>query len=941
MKHTLSIVFVAAILGLIRALPAAETVRLPATADIWLSDANGSERASSSGKADRLKLKVIQEMAAIRFDVARARGREVLGARLFLRRAGDDMLRYIRLSTVNQDWVEGNTAQAYGKADGATYQFADAATKKPWSWPGSEFCDVVMSCGQTIDAYAERKELKDGWISVDVAPALIYALVAGDSDGLCVMDGGTILLHNNFVYSCQSKGNEPYLEVDLGAGLAKAPAAPQFTAEPAPQRASLTGGAIKLTFAQTTDAICWKIKLDGNPLDRWQVHHPNAKGATTFYLTDLKPGAAVQLEAVAIGRGGAASAPTTVRANTSPSLPHPPALAKLDAPKAAGSPPEIAGKLRVFAYPSMVKIGPDRAEATFGEEKTQAPIAQCNAVWNGKEILLHGGRGEYVSFQLCLENLGPAALNGLAIAPEELTGPGGAKIASDNIELYKNWYAKNHAGRWQSAYAVPLKTGTALAIPDPARLGKAGFDQQTNQSITVDLYVPKDAKPGDYAGAIAITLGTDSIHLPIKLSVGAFGIPNTLSFWPELNGYRYPKNAIDYYRLAHKYRCVLNTLAPAPRLQGKGKDIQVLWDTYDTEIGPLLSGEAFKDNRRPGVPLECMYLPFADGWPTQLTKETYRYDGPWYRTTSGAKDYQEGLKAINENYLTAPYIGDALSSDYKDAWLSVQRQFVDHFKAKGWNRTQMQCFYGGKKTHRIDYGVEQMWWTTDEPMYWDDWLALQFFDRMWRQGRDALQADPKIWVARGDISRPNWQGRVLENAIDVQYGGFGGPANVQRLHTLRDETGVRINNYGGANDDASANTGSVSILLGVYLNGGNAHLPWQSLGGDAALDTNDAGADGGNALLVDGHRFGLPVVGDLRLVALREAQQLIEYLELVGKKKDLNRQQLREMVLEVMPFEAGRKKGANADNADAMAFTTLQAWQIDRLRTRLAELLAN
>lgn len=168
MKNTLTIIFVLATLGLTRFLPAAETVRLPATADIWLSDANGSERASSSGKADRLKLKVIQEMAAIRFDVARARagagGREVLGARLFLRRAGDDMLRYIRLSTVNQDWVEGNSAQAYGKADGATYEFADAGTKKAWSWPGSEFSDVVMSNGQTIDAYAERKELKDGWI---------------------------------------------------------------------------------------------------------------------------------------------------------------------------------------------------------------------------------------------------------------------------------------------------------------------------------------------------------------------------------------------------------------------------------------------------------------------------------------------------------------------------------------------------------------------------------------------------------------------------------------------------------------------------------------------------------------------------------------------------------------------------------------------------------
>ncbi|HHN46084.1 MAG TPA: hypothetical protein ENN09_01465, partial [Planctomycetes bacterium] len=191
-----------------------ETVRLPAVADIWLSDANNEERSSSAGRHPRFKLKSIQEMAAVRFDASAARGREVLNAALFLRRAGADMLRYIRVSTVNQDWEEGSTMQAYGPASGATYLFADSGSQKPWAWHGSVFADVIMSSGNTLAAWAERKELADGWISVPLPPELVYSLAVDDTDGLAIMDGGTISLHNNFIYSRETKGSEPYIEVE-------------------------------------------------------------------------------------------------------------------------------------------------------------------------------------------------------------------------------------------------------------------------------------------------------------------------------------------------------------------------------------------------------------------------------------------------------------------------------------------------------------------------------------------------------------------------------------------------------------------------------------------------------------------------------------------------------------------------------------------------------
>jgi hypothetical protein len=904
----------------------AETVKLKSTANIWVSDAP-SEMDTSGGKCGVFKLKSIQEMAMIRFDAAPAKGKEVLKARLWLHREGADQLRYVRISTVAQDWEQGTATQPYSPGNGATYNHADAASKRPWTFTGSQICDACMSAGNTLASWAERKEEAGGWLSVDVAPDLIYAMAAGDTDGLAVCDGGTILLANNMLSSVQS-GAAPYIDVELGAALTDAPGAPVVKATPALDHAHMDFGAIKVSITDAKQTLCWHVKLNGKAVERWRVRHPAKTGPTEFWIEDLQPSQKCELEVVAMGRGGTASPVTKVSVNASPALDGKLELKAFHENKGIGSELNSDGKMKVWAYPGLVKISPEKPELLFADEGGSEPIQNANSVWNGKDITLFGCKGEYVSYQLCIEKLAEP-LKGIAVKPDVLKGAGGATIDLTDIELFQNWYAQNGAKQWQPAYCVPLTAQQTLEIPDPKRK----LANQENQSIYVDVYIPKDAKPGDYTGSISVQAeNAKAVTLPVKLTVLDFLMPDKLSFWPELNGYSTPPHVQACIKLAHQNRCVvnLNNATWAPQLQGSGKDIKVVWDEYDKNAGPLHSGELFKSNRRSGVPLEVMYLPYCDSWPTPLSQQTYNYPGHW--PGRGEKN-----DFINEQMLKAPYIGDGLSQSYKDAFLAVEKQYIEHFKQKGWNQTEMQCFFGGKNTHRTDYG-SNMWWTTDEPYHWEDWLALQFFCKLWTEGRG--DADPKVWSTRGDISRPNWQGRVMDGILSTMYiGGFSSPASYRRGRALHEDTGVKIMAYGSANPDAASNTRSVVLVMNTWMNGANGILPWQCFGPDAALDSNDASAGGGNALIVPGDRFGIEAAGDMRLKALRDGEQVVEYLTILAQRRHLEREQVKALVLKAVNIKAGRKAGAGADNADALEFTTLPAWQLSELRKNLASLI--
>lgn len=920
---------------------AAERVRLPAVADIGVSSVSVGgvdERRLSWGQHETFKLKSVQEMGVVRFDATAAVGRRVVEARLHLHRAGDDRLRWIRVSTVNGDWEEGTTHVAYGPPSGACYDFADWGSRRPWSWVGSQLCDVIMGSGNTLHHWAACREGEEGWVSLPLPPALIYALCIGDSDGLALQDGGDPGLYNNHIHAVQSGGTAPYIEVVLAESLVGAPAVPVVTAEPVVDAPRLEPRSARITIAEATGVSCWRMALDGDPVPRWRVPHPAADGPTVFLLDGLDAGATHRLTVRAVAPSGAESPAATVALAVPPLAGPLPRLASIARPEGDAPAMELQGGSMVWAVPPLVKIDP-----VSGEPMNQdaAPRGAANVVWDGERVALFGCRGEYVSCQIVIQRPAEAPIRG-AVTIETLTGPGGRRIDLSEVELYRTWLAKDRSDRWSPSYCIPHASGAAFGIPDTER----GLASQRVQSIYLDLYIPTSAAAGAYSGAAVVAVeGGGSARMPIELQVHGFDMPDKLAFWPQLNCYGWSMPAgmseVEAYRLVHQHRSVLFRRDYQPQVTGSGADLEIDWTTYDRTVGPLLSGEAFAGNRRAGVPIEALALPFWDSWPTPLTPETYAYRGDWGRHQAKDRaEFQRLMEAvINRHYRSAPPIADGLSQGYRDAFIAAQSQFVQHFREQGWDDTELQCLFMGKSTHRIEYGVN-MWWTTDEPYHWSDWQALRYFAQLWTANRARDEEDR--WVFRADISRPMWQGQVLDGVVDVIHYGTGAvadPADRRRCRDLAQRGGFDLRVYGNPNRDDRSNGETVAWILDAWGLGANAALPWQTMGNDRSLDEGDRSVSG-VAMIAPGDRFGVHAVGDLRLKACRDAEQIIEYLTLFARRHGLHRDEVVAVLRRSLGLSGSTEDGAGADDADALRFTNLSAWQISGLRRSLAEAIS-
>jgi hypothetical protein len=225
--------------------------------------------------------------------------------------------------------------------------------------------------------------------------------------------------------------------------------------------------------------------------------------------------------------------------------------------------PQVSGDGNTVVWANDGGDKVTRAELRTGG----GPETILNSVWDGDKVTLFGANNEVVAFNLTLEAPETAA-NDVSVTFDSLTGPNGATINSSpttgddvfnflgrNIELFYvrylqikglsvdlayNQYDERHiperlrrpwtgegegSGSWEDRpdhnkfypdIAVPLELVSDFDIA-------AG----ENQSIWVDIYIPKDAEAGLYTGAVTVHEGGDTAHaVPVELTVRDFTLPD-------------------------------------------------------------------------------------------------------------------------------------------------------------------------------------------------------------------------------------------------------------------------------------------------------------------------------------------------------------------------------------------------------------------------------
>jgi len=357
----------------------------------------------------------------------------------------------------------------------------------------------------------------------------------------------------------------------------------------------------------------------------------------------------------------------------------------------------IQAAVRVWAVDDGLRIDPQTGKAFEDSEiyperlRIKPGYRSRNWIFSGekKQVTLPGARNEVVAFQVQIESETP--LHDVRLAVSDLRGPAPFP-AGEAVRLFKEWYvevkAPSHEGAspigfdclgagWYPDALIPLdeRITPEFAMPFDLPDRTNAVPGQKVQGIWVDVYIPRQQKPGLYQGTIRVTAreGNTPVDesLVFRLEVWPFALPDENHLGISLNDYgsisprRMPKGTLwAFYRLCHQHRCVLDVLYNGPKASGTGDSLELDWTEYDAAFGPLLDGTAFTARhgyRGPGegVPVKRLYLPFE-------TSGSWAWPRP--ATEMETEPYEQAVK-------------------------KALREFERHFQEKGWTRTNLMMFY--------------------------------------------------------------------------------------------------------------------------------------------------------------------------------------------------------------------------------------------------------
>jgi hypothetical protein len=225
----------------------------------------------------------------------------------------------------------------------------------------------------------------------------------------------------------------------------------------------------------------------------------------------------------------------------------------------------------------------------------------------GTSVLIRAARNEAEAAQLVVRPRKP--LKRLTASVSDLTGPQGALIPADRIDLLRVHYVP---------VAQPSDpTGVADLWPDPLPPLRESIDLpgNANQPLWVRIDVPEEAAPGTYSGTIHLRAEAYSVDVPLQVEVYDFSLPRrptcTTAFGFSFNNIvRYHGLETDQQKRAVLDRYLQNYSAhrispydPASmdplRIDWNGLEPQFDWSAWDAAMTRAIDELGFNSFRLP------------------------------------------------------------------------------------------------------------------------------------------------------------------------------------------------------------------------------------------------------------------------------------------------------------------------------------------------------
>ena len=900
-----------------------------------------------------------------KWDLSAYRGKTIQAAELHLCRPSADSVTSLVATTMNTDWHEGTGygARSVGDpcyrwritpADSNTYTTA----ANEWTFPHSDATSAGFGnygslvcygfgAADTYRAYTDSNNRN--WIAMKLDPDVVAALML-DQYGLTITDArwhsGASGPNPSVYTKDQNRSVQPRLYIKFATTLDTVPAGAVMNLA---AEAGHGNGEVVLQFLAPTDpqadkAFGYTIRYStvndyagATDVARWRIPRPKVPGmAQSVLLEGLTPGGTYYFFVRAYdaaGNGGAIQSLSF----TLPALAATPTLADggLATPDPTGKTVQtVTNVMRWWVASEVAKVNPVTGNRyDDGYTGTGADnYKKANVIWDSASntISLTAARNEVVGAQVIVERLGTALTN-VSVTAGDLARVGGGTIpAATCVEFFQMHYVSN--GTYYPEPAIPLAApfATTFNIPDANRnpIGK-------NQTVWMDLYVPKETLAGDYSGTVTInaTELPSPVTVNLKVHVSRIMIPDYPTFLVDLNGYSNPWNwgsdsgakdrtTLRYFQACHKHRVVPNALPygwsanvqsdRVPNtMTGSGATLHATsWNTFDRRYGPLFDGSAFSPTNPtqpyngPGMntPITHFYSTFFESWPIHMLDPVYGFDatglGGGGSVWTDNYWYQLKLTDIVAFFTTLPDVWDAFTDGYKQGMRNVMADWVQHAQDRGWTKTAFETYHN----HKYSYSGCATFWVMEENDGADDFRADGFYYQLWRDGYAQANCPEVKWHFRIDIS-DRWPLNYGQLDSRVNYWDLGAgaasthwPQIKYRNHSMDQDKQEDWIVYSDNPSTTGTGLGMARVFLQRWSQGFKGLLPyWDNFQTNWNSPTDLSTIyPGYNIPGFSGTYEGCLL--SIRIKEMRQAQQVIEMLNLWADANGMNRERARDAV---------------------------------------------